>query len=43
MVILKEAVAQPLSLDDVRARVRAVGLTSPDESTGIIRRARDAE
>jgi plasmid stability protein len=47
MAIIEEAVKEPkparrFNIDEVRARIRALGLNSPDESTAIIRADRDA-
>ena len=47
MAIIEDAVKEPrparrLNIDEVRARIRALGLNSPDESAAIIRADRDA-
>jgi plasmid stability protein len=47
MAIIEEAVKEPkparrFNIDEFRARIRALGLNSPDESAAIIRADRDA-
>ena len=47
MAIIEDAVKEPrparrLNIDEVRARIRALGLNAPDESAAIIRADRDA-
>jgi antitoxin FitA len=47
MAIIEHAVKEPkperrFNIDEVRARIRALGLNSPDESAAIIRADRDA-
>jgi plasmid stability protein len=47
MAIIEDAVKEPrparrFNIDEFRARIRALGLNSPDESAAIIRADRDA-
>lgn len=44
LAIIEEAVrsSRPISVDEVLAEVRRLGLRTPDEATGWIRAARDA-